>query len=88
MNKKKQTYKERLEEGKTDTHTTTGYKCSICGEQLSEDSSMTGYYSRRSHYFEAHGLDTSQARYAALSIGGGDVETAALGAFAEQIKKS
>ena len=81
---KKQTYKERLEEGKTDTHTTTGYKCSICGEQLSSRDDMTGYYSRRSH-FESHDLDTSQARYAALSIGDGDVEVAALGAFAKQI---
>lgn len=75
-------YKDRLDEGKNDAMV-VGNCCSICGEELSEDQSMSGYYSRR-HHFELHGLTTEDARYSALKKVGESVAVSAMKAFMKQ----
>lgn len=78
-------YKDRLDQGKNDAKVVNGC-CSICGEKLSDDSSMTGYYDRR-HHFESHGLTTEQARYSALKIVGKPINESAMDAFTGQWEK-
>lgn len=72
-------YKDRLDEGYNDAKVIDGC-CSICGEQLDNDPSMAGYYTRRAH-FKTHGLTTEQARYSALKIIGEPIDKSSMDAF-------
>ena len=83
---KKSPYQKRLEEGKTEVHTTSDFKCSICGDQLCSDTSMGGYYERRSHFQHKHGMTTEEARYASLNIGSdSDIVESALSSFSKSM---
>lgn len=76
-------YEELLNEGKTDVGSVDN-RCSICGEELCSDKSMSGYYIRRNH-FQSHGLKLAQARYAALKEDDQSIVASALGAFSNSL---
>lgn len=74
-------YEERLAQGKNAIHVTPDFRCSECGEQLCSGDDMGAYYDRREHFESKHGMNTAEARYSALNVGGGDVSNVAVNAL-------